>query len=64
MIPFSDPMGEALEAYLNGQTAAAISVISNITEDDVIPVSYLFRDFDGNGAIHAVKTKRRQPAVR
>jgi SAM-dependent methyltransferase len=46
MIPFTDPMGEALEAFLNGKTNAAITVISNITEDDVIPVAYLFREFE------------------
>jgi SAM-dependent methyltransferase len=39
-------MGEALEAYLNGKTNAAITVISNIAEDDLIPVAYLFRDFE------------------
>ncbi|MBK0403767.1 class I SAM-dependent methyltransferase [Adhaeribacter sp. BT258] len=46
MIPFSDPMGEALEAFQNGKTDAAITVISNIAEDDIIPVTYLFRGFE------------------
>ncbi|MFC5271747.1 class I SAM-dependent methyltransferase [Adhaeribacter terreus] len=46
MIPFSDPVGEALEAFLNGKTEATITVISNIAEDDVIPVAYLFREFE------------------
>lgn len=45
MIPISDPMGDALEAYFQGDSKATISVISNITEDDIIPVAYLFRDF-------------------
>jgi SAM-dependent methyltransferase len=46
MNPISDPMGEALEAYINGNSNATIKVISNITEDDVISVDYLFRSFD------------------
>ena len=40
-----DPIGEAADAYLAGQHNAAINVISSIAEDDEIPVSYLFRDF-------------------
>ncbi|KAA9345820.1 class I SAM-dependent methyltransferase [Adhaeribacter soli] len=46
MNPISDPMGEALEAYINGNSKATIKVISNITEDDIISVGYLFRSFD------------------
>src|SRR5687768_11808684 len=41
-----DPMGLALEAYLNGDKTATIKVISSIAEDDKIPVSYLFRSFN------------------
>ena len=39
-------MGEALEAYFNGNSNATIKVISNITEDDIISVDYLFRRFE------------------
>lgn len=42
----NDPIGVALQDFVNGNTEAEIIVESNITEDDVIPVSYLFRDFD------------------
>ncbi|MCC9166607.1 class I SAM-dependent methyltransferase [Pontibacter harenae] len=42
----NDPIGAAAEAYLNGEADAEITVESNITEDDVIPASYLFRTWD------------------
>ena len=51
-------MGEALEAYLNGETKAAITVISDITEDDVIPVSYLFRNFNEMPEIEQIALKK------
>lgn len=38
-----DPMGFAMLDFLNGTHASNILVISNIAEDDVIPVIYLFR---------------------
>lgn len=44
--PVTDPMGEALAAYFSGETDTVLQVISNITEDDVIPVGYLFREFE------------------
>ncbi len=46
MIPFSDPLGEAMLAFQSGNSEAEITVISNIAEDDVIPVAYLFRSFE------------------
>src|SRR5687768_12258641 len=42
----SDSLGEAITAYYSGQRKAAITVISSIAEDDVIPVAYLFRDYE------------------
>jgi 2-polyprenyl-3-methyl-5-hydroxy-6-metoxy-1,4-benzoquinol methylase len=44
--PEKDPMGTALLDYLNGNHEENITVKSSITEDDVIPVNYLFRDFE------------------
>ncbi len=44
--PVKDPMGTALLDYLTGSHDENITVKSSITEDDVIPVNYLFRDFE------------------
>ncbi|MFD2998818.1 class I SAM-dependent methyltransferase [Pontibacter toksunensis] len=38
-----DPIGLALADYLKGAKDAEVVVASNLTEDDVIPVHYLFR---------------------
>ncbi|MGB0886793.1 MAG: class I SAM-dependent methyltransferase [Vicingaceae bacterium] len=38
-----DVIGRALLDYFNNKTAENITVISSISEDDVIPVPYLFR---------------------
>ncbi|WP_242927128.1 class I SAM-dependent methyltransferase [Pontibacter vulgaris] len=38
-----DPIGAAVQDYLKGAKAADIIVESDLTEEDVIPVSYLFR---------------------
>jgi len=43
----NDPMGNALLDYLNGDHEKYIIVKSDISEDDVIPVDYLFRNFNG-----------------
>jgi len=43
--PDKDPMGTALLDYINGNHDENITVKSSITEDDVIPVNYLFRNF-------------------
>lgn len=39
----NDPIGVAALAFLDGSLDAEITVESNLTEDDVIPVAYLFR---------------------
>jgi len=39
-------MGAAMLDYLQGDTDAEVLVVSNITEDDIIPVNYLFRTLD------------------
>ncbi|MCX2739120.1 class I SAM-dependent methyltransferase [Pontibacter anaerobius] len=39
----NDPIGTALLDYLAGATDEEITVESNLTEDDAIPVGYLFR---------------------
>lgn len=39
----NDPIGVAALAYLSGEHGAEVTVESNLTEDDVIPVAYLFR---------------------
>jgi len=47
IIPQSkDQLGTAMLDYLNGNHEENITVKSSITEDDIIPVNYLFRDFD------------------
>lgn len=46
-----DIMGLSCSEYLAGQRNAKIKVVSNIVEDDYIPVSYLFRGFDQMPAI-------------
>ncbi|WP_161891098.1 class I SAM-dependent methyltransferase [Pontibacter russatus] len=40
----NDPMGAAMLDYLNGDADAGVVVISSLTEDDVMPAYYLFRD--------------------
>lgn len=40
-----DPFGEALMSYLNGNKKGQITVVSDIVEDDFIPVNYLFRRY-------------------
>ncbi len=44
--PDKDPMGSAMIDYLTGDHDENIIVMSDISEDDLIPVDYLFRDFD------------------
>lgn len=39
----NDPIGAAIKDYLQGKKQGAITVASNLTEDDIIPVDYLFR---------------------
>lgn len=46
MIVDKDPFGKAILDYLDGVRDAHIRVDSNITEDESIPVNYLFRSFD------------------
>ena len=41
----NDPLGIASRDFLNGIKNAEIIVESNIAEDDVLPVEYLFRPF-------------------
>jgi SAM-dependent methyltransferase len=40
-----DPLGAALLDFLRGDHSARITVRSNLAEDDVLPVRYLFRSF-------------------
>ncbi|MEJ8802698.1 class I SAM-dependent methyltransferase [Pontibacter sp. H249] len=40
----NDPIGSAVSDFLAGKQHAEIIVESNLTEDDVIPVDYLFRE--------------------
>lgn len=39
-----DAIGAAMLAYLNENTRDELSVMSDISEDDIIPLDYLFRD--------------------
>ena len=39
----NDPLGKAIEDYENGIKDGEITVLSDLAEDDVIPVDYLFR---------------------
>lgn len=39
----NDPIGIAIKDYLHGKKQGAITVASNIADDDSIPVDYLFR---------------------
>ncbi|KAA9339527.1 class I SAM-dependent methyltransferase [Hymenobacter busanensis] len=41
--PHPDPVGNALSDYLAGQTAAELTVHSNVTEDESLAVRYFFR---------------------
>jgi len=41
-----DPIGAAIKDYLSGNRQAEIVVESDITEEDIIPVDYLFRTRD------------------
>ena len=42
----TDPMGAACRDYLAGDKKAQIIVLSDVVEDDVLPVEYLFRSFN------------------
>lgn len=42
----TDPLGTACLDYFNGDKTAQITVQSNIVEDDILPVEYLFRSFN------------------
>lgn len=42
----NDPVGTAIHEYMQGDKRAKIVVESNLTEDDEIPVAYLFRTLD------------------
>lgn len=44
--PEKDPIGNALLDYLNNQEEGVIRVDTNITEDESIPTSYFFRDYN------------------
>lgn len=41
-----DVLGEALQDYANGKTDAALSVFSDIADDEELPAVHFFRDFD------------------
>ncbi|WP_324670985.1 class I SAM-dependent methyltransferase [Hymenobacter sp. GOD-10R] len=41
--PIADPIGQALLAYQHGDKRATVIVHSNVTEEDKLPASYLFR---------------------
>ena len=43
--PDKDPMGHAMLDYLKGEHDENITVKSDISENDLIPVNYLFRSF-------------------
>lgn len=45
MEKYLDPLGAACLDYMLGDKSAQITVQSNIVEDDVLPVEYLFRGF-------------------
>jgi SAM-dependent methyltransferase len=42
----NDPIGVALQDYMQGDKTAEIIVASNLTDNDVIPVNYLFRNWE------------------
>ena len=42
----NDALGAACLDYMNGNKSAEIIVQSNIVEDDILPVEYLFRSFN------------------
>ncbi len=42
----NDPFGNAIKAHLAGRDKLNVIVYSDIAEDDIIPVPYLFRTFD------------------
>ena len=45
MKPETDPIGKAILEYLEGSNVPDIQVESTITENETIPVNYLFRDY-------------------
>ena len=42
----NDPLGAAITDFANNGTAENITVHSDLCDDDILPTSYLFRDFD------------------
>jgi hypothetical protein len=46
MALLNDPMGQAIIDYAQNKATEDITVLSDICDDDHIPVSYLFREYD------------------
>lgn len=44
--PLNDPMGQAIQDFAQNGSASDIIVSSDICDDDIIPVYYLFRTYD------------------
>lgn len=42
----NDPYGKAIQAYISGKRREEIIVHSDVCDDDVMPVDYLFRSFE------------------
>lgn len=59
----NDPIGIALLDYLSGAEDAEITVESNLAEDDIIPVAYLFRGEPDMPALEQLALKKCRGAV-
>ncbi|GAB3526131.1 class I SAM-dependent methyltransferase [Pontibacter brevis] len=59
----NDPIGAALADYLQGAKDAEVVVASNLAEDDVIPVHYLFRSFNEMPELERLALKECRGAV-
>jgi SAM-dependent methyltransferase len=53
----SDILGKALQDYQNGNYTEDITTETNISEEDALPLPYLFRDFDNMPALEQTALK-------
>ena len=58
-----DVFGAAMQDYLNDNSPEDIIVHSDVAEDDVIPASYLFRNWDGMPTIEKVALRNCKGSV-
>jgi len=59
----NDPIGKAIECYVKNGSSSPIEVESDLMENDVIPVDYLFRSFESMPELEQLALKSCQGKV-